>query len=137
MSYLLDTDILSNPLKKAPAPAVMRRLRNVPKEQQFTSTITVGEMVYGAYRTPKPEDLLRRFEEELWTEVQILPFDTPAAVLYGRLRRELEQQGTPIEDADLRIACIALAHGLTMVTGNLRHFNRVPGLVVENWLDEQ
>ena len=58
----------------------------------------------------------------------------PAARRYGEVRTELERRGTPLGDADLRIAAIALARGLTVVTGNIRHFQRVPGLQVENWL---
>ncbi len=64
----------------------------------------------------------------------MVPFDEAAARRYGALRAYLERQGTPLADADLRIAAIALVRGLVMVTGNVRHFQRVPGLVVENWL---
>jgi len=62
-------------------------------------------------------------------------FDDRAARHYGRLRDDLERSGTPIGDADLRIAAIARTHELTVVTGKVRHFERVPGLAVENWLD--
>ena len=54
---------------------VVARLATVPPEQQFTSAITVGEMVYGAYRTPSPEPLLRQLEERVWPNVRVLPFD--------------------------------------------------------------
>jgi tRNA(fMet)-specific endonuclease VapC len=64
----------------------------------------------------------------------VLPFDRPAAETYGRLRAELERAGTPLSEPDLRIASIALTHDLTVVTGNVRHFARVSGLRVENWL---
>ena len=53
---------------------------------------------------------------------------------YGALRAELERNGTPLGDADLRIGAIASALGLTMVTGNVRPFQRIPGLTIENWL---
>jgi tRNA(fMet)-specific endonuclease VapC len=56
-------------------------------------------------------------------------------VIYGRLRQEMEQRGTPLAEADLRIGSIAVARGLTLVTGNVRHFSRVPGLTIENWLE--
>ncbi len=65
----------------------------------------------------------------------VLPFDEEAAEEYGRLGAHLEAQGTPIGEADTQIAAIALANDLTVVTGNVRHFERVPGLNVENWLD--
>ena len=64
----------------------------------------------------------------------ILPFDAGAARRYGEIRAQLERQGTMLGDADLCIASIALARDLTIVTGNVRHFQRVPGLSVENWL---
>lgn len=64
----------------------------------------------------------------------VLPFDASAARRYGEVRAELERRGTPIGDADLRIASIALDRDLTVVTGNVRHFEKVPGLAVENWL---
>ena len=73
-------------------------------------------------------------EETITGNLAVLPFDEGAARQYGQLRAQLEQQGTPIGDADMRIAAIALANDLTVVTGNVRHFERVPSLVVENWL---
>ena len=66
----------------------------------------------------------------------MLPFDEAAARRYGEVRAELERRGTPLGDGDLRIGSIALAQGLTLVTGNVRHFWRIPGLMVENWLEE-
>jgi tRNA(fMet)-specific endonuclease VapC len=134
VSYLFDTDTLSNPLKRNPSLSLLRRLAAVPPEDQFTTTITVGEMIYRAYRSPRREDLLRRMDQDVWPNVQILLFDRNAAVIHGRLRHELEQQGTPLAEPDLRIGAIALARGLTLVTGNVRHFSRVPGLSIENWL---
>jgi len=132
--FLFDTDTLSQVLKRTPSSSLLVRLAAVPPEQQFTSAITVGEMAYGAYRSSSPEPLLRRLEERLWPNVRILPFDRPAAETYGQLRAELERAGKPLSEPDLRIASIALTHDLTMVTGNVRHFARVPGLRVENWL---
>ncbi len=132
--YLFDTDILSHVLKRAPSPSVLSRLAAVPAEEQFTSAITVGEMVYGAYRSEKPNHFLRQLEERLWPNISIVPFDRGSAETYGRLRAELEAAGTPLGEPDLRIVSIALAHNLTMVTGNVRHFSKVSGLQVENWL---
>ena len=132
--YLFDTDILSQVLKRAPPATLLTRLAAVPAEVQFTSAITVGEMVYGAYRSDRPDHFLRQLEERLWPNIRILPFDRTAAETYGRLRAQLEEAGVPLAEPDLRIAAIALTHDLTMVTGNVRHFSRVPGLRTENWL---
>ena len=66
--------------------------------------------------------------------LSVLPFDVAAAHRYGEMRAELERRGTPLGEADLRIGAIALTHGLTVVTGNVRHFQRITNLSVENWL---
>ncbi|MBI4317142.1 MAG: type II toxin-antitoxin system VapC family toxin [Chloroflexi bacterium] len=135
--YLLDTDILSNLLRRSPSTNLITRLASVPREQQFTSSITLGELFFGAHRSiGRTESLLKRIDEVVLPNLPILPFDARAARHYGEVGAELERQGIQVGDADLRIASIALAHGLTLVTGNVRHFQWVPGLAVENWLQE-
>jgi predicted nucleic acid-binding protein len=132
--FLFDTDTLSQVLRREPPPSLLVRLAAIPAEEQFTSAITIGEMVYGAHRSPRPEHFLGLLRERVLNDVVVLPFDQAAGEAYGRLRAELERAGTPIGEADTRIAAIALTHDLTVVTGNLRHFSRVPGLRVENWI---
>ena len=132
--FLFDTDTLSQILRRDPSPSLLVRMAAVPQEEQFTTAITVGEMVYGAERSSRREYLLRQFEERLWPVVRVLPFDLAAGQTYGRLRVVLERAGAPLAEPDLRIASIAVTHGLTVVTGNVRHFSRVPGLQVENWI---
>ena len=134
--YLLDTDILTNLMKRAPASALVARLARVPPEDQVTSSVTLGELLYGGHRSSRTAALLERIEETLLPELPILPFDAAAARRYGVFRAELERRGTPIGDADTRVASIALSRGLTVVTGNERHFRRVPGLEIENWLKD-
>ena len=133
--YLLDTDILSNLMRRAPSSALVARVARVPPEEQFTSSIALGELVYGAHRLrERTAVLMERIEDALLPNLPVLAFDTAAARRYGEIRAELERLGTPIGDADMRIAAIALSRGLRMVTGNERHFRRVPGLEIENWL---
>jgi len=135
MKYLFDTDILSNLLRRAPSPALIRRLALTPVEEQATSSITVGELYYGARRLADGgETLVDRIDSTLLPNLAVLPFDVQAARHYGELRAELERAGTPIGDADMRIAAIAKTNDLTVVTANMRHFQRVVGLPVENWL---
>ena len=134
--YLLDTDILSNLLKPVPSTSLISKMASVPTQQQFTSSITLGELVYGAHRQRlRTGALLEQLDRILLRNRRVLSFDTEAARRYGDLRAQLERLGMPLADADLRIAAIALTHSLTMVTGNVRHFRRVPGLTVENWLE--
>ena len=78
--------------------------------------------------------MLKLFEAVLLPRATILPFDFLAAKKYGEIRSFLEKQGTPLEHADLQIASIALSSNMTLITGNLKHFQRVPNLTVENWL---
>jgi tRNA(fMet)-specific endonuclease VapC len=99
----------------------------------YTSAINVGELVYGALRVNRA-DLLTRIHDVL-DVLPVIPFDTAAAEIFGRLKADLERAGTPLAEPDLRIAAVALAHDLTLVSGNARHFGRVPGLVIENWMD--
>ena len=135
--YLLDTDILSNLLKRTPSTALIAKLASVSPEEQFTSSITLGELIYGAYRLrERAGHLLQKLDETLLPNLPALPFDGAAARRYGEVRAELEHRGTPLGDADLRIGAIALSRGLTVVTGNVRHFQRIPDLLVENWLEE-
>lgn len=131
--YLLDTDILSNLMKRKPSVRLQARVASVPAEAQFSSSITLGELMFGAKKKGSSR-LVREVEDRVASYLPMLPFDADAARRYGDIRAELERRGTPIGDADLRIASIALARGLTVVTGNTKHFARVPDLVLENWL---
>jgi len=134
-SYLLDTDVLSNLLRRAPSPLLLRRVALTPAQDQATSSITLGELYYGARRLAEGGNaLVERIDATLLPNLAVLPFDASAARRYGELRAELERAGTPIGDADTRIAAIATVNGMTVVTANIRHFERVQGLAVENWL---
>lgn len=136
MNYILDTDVISNLLRRAPSTTLVRRLASVDPEEQYTTSITLGELVFGAHRVPdRTQDLLQRIDSVIGPDLLVLPFDEPAARSYGIIRAALEQAGTSIGDADLRIAAIAIARDMTVVTANVRHFERVPGLPVENWID--
>ena len=135
MKYLLDTNILSNLFRPRPSPFLVRRLALTPAADQATSSINLGELYFGARRLPSgAEEWLERINSTLLPNLTVLPFDTAAATHYADIRAVLERAGTPIGEADTRIAAIARANGLTVITGNVRHFQRVAGLSVENWL---
>ncbi len=119
-------------LRRSPHVGVLRRLAQEPQADVLTSAITVGELVYGAALRSIP-DLDRRIGMLLST-LPVVSFDEAAAYRYGITRAELEGAGRRLDDPDLRIASIALAHDLVLVSGNQRYFQRVPDLRLENWL---
>lgn len=133
--YCFDTDTLSAVIRRDPPLHLIRRLAQVPPAEQATTTVTLGELLYGAAKRDS-ERLTRQVRAVVASATIILPFDSEAAQIYGPLRARLEREGRRLDEPDLRIASIAISRGLTVVTGNVRHFARVPGLAVENWLVE-
>lgn len=129
MTWLLDTDVLIHAQRGDP-PEVRARLEATAPEDLAISAVTVAELWYGAARSQEPAR-----KRKLWTRFlepfDVLPFDRAAAERHGELRHALRHQ--PIGERDLLIASIALAHGLTVVTANVREFRRVPGLTVDDW----
>ena len=136
MAYLFDTDAISELLKPRPSAIYVRWLSAIPREEQFTSAVVVGELYKGAFRSSASARHLENIEEHLLPAVTVLPFDTAAARIYGAIRARLEAAGRPLADADLQIAATALLHDLAVVTGNLHHFKRVPDLRISTVLAE-
>jgi predicted nucleic acid-binding protein len=132
VKYLLDTDAISEPARRRPSPAFMAHLRRHASDIAISS-ITVGEIVFGANRVPGGARYLTYLHEAVLPEVTVLGIDAVVATRYGEIRAALERAGTPLPDLDLLIAATALAHNLTLVTGNHRHFNRVPDLGIADW----
>jgi len=97
-----------------------------------TSIIVAAELRYGCIKLGS--ERLTRAIEDVLSEIEVLPFEAPADVEYGRIRAELEAAGKPIGSNDLLIAAHAVAAGATVVTANTTEFKRVRGLKVENWL---
>ena len=94
------------------------------------SAITLAELRYGAERSRKLHGLIDTFA----TTVEVVSFDEAAAAEFGRIGSILAERGTPIGEFDVLIAAHAVALRCTLVTNNVRHFTRVPGLSVENWV---
>jgi tRNA(fMet)-specific endonuclease VapC len=131
--YCFDTDVLSATMRREPSMPLVRRLAQTPPTAQFTTAITMGELLYGAARRDN-ERLHAQIRDLIRGALTVLPFDETAADIYGPLRARLESEGRRLDEPDLRIASIALSRELTLVTANTRHFVRVPDLTVENWL---
>jgi tRNA(fMet)-specific endonuclease VapC len=110
------------------------RGRVSPTEELAVTAISVGELTHGAYKSSRAADNLARVDV-LLAAVTILPYDESAARQYGPLKAELERAGMRLSDLDLQIASIALQHGVPLVTHNRQHFERVPDLVIEDWLE--
>ncbi len=134
VAYLFDTDAISEVLKKRPAAAYVHWLQGIPREDQFTSAVVVGELYKGAFRSPDVTRHLDNIEKRLLPSITVLPYEVAAARVYGEIRAHLERAGRSLADADLQIAATALRHQLELVTGNVRHFSRVPGLQISDVL---
>ena len=134
MAFLFDTDAISEVLRRRPLPSFVRWLESIPRDQQFASAVAIGELYKGAYRSANREFHLERIESKILPAVTVLPYDTAVARTYGEIEAQLYQRGAPLADADLQIAATALRHGLELVTGNVRHFDRVPGLLISRVL---
>ncbi len=130
---LLDTNVLSEVLRKQPTLAVMKALHALRPEQRFASEITRYELRAGAALLDDAGRLWQRIQQQVLTLAQWLPFDARTAVAAADIGATLRRLGTPVEETDLFIASTALVHGFSVSTRNVRHFERVPGLMVENW----
>jgi tRNA(fMet)-specific endonuclease VapC len=136
MAYLFDTDAISEVLKPRPAAGYAAWLAAIPREEQFTSAVVVGELFKGAFRSSAAARHLENVEKRVLPAVTVLSYDVAAARVYGQVRAQLESAGRPLADADLQIAATALVHDLELVTGNVKHFKRVPGLRISPILAE-
>ena len=113
---------------------MIERLRRIPQDKQYISSITIGEIVYGAFKSDQKEKYLIQLKDKLIPLVQLIPFDKNEAFAYGEIRSILEKNGTPLNDTDLMIAATAVANNLVLITGNESHFSRIKSMRVENWL---
>ena len=131
MRYLLDTNVVSA-LVRDPHGQVADRIRAVGEANVCTSIIVAAELRFGAAKKSSPR--LSAQLELVISALDVLPFEAPADAVYGDIRAQLERAGTLIGGNDLLIAAQAMAGGHTVVTDNLREFERVDGLPVANWL---
>lgn len=131
--FLLDTNVLSEVLKKRPEPKLVERLRSTRPRDLATSAVCVAELRFGTARHPQGAALWERIAGELLARLRVLPVGEPEGVRAGDLLADLEARGEPIGIEDVLIGATALEAGLRVVTRNVRHFRRIPGLAVESW----
>jgi len=135
LSYLFDTNVCIRLLNNSSQTVLTRLVQQQPKDI-YLCTVVQMELYYGAYRSTQTERNLSLLERFL-SQFAVLPLDSSAAKVAGRIRSELAATGTPIGPSDLLIAAIALTHNLTLVTHNTREFSRVSGLAIEDWEQQQ
>lgn len=130
MNYLLDTDTCVYALRGRAA--VRERLAAIGPEAVAISIITLAELRYGAACSTRPTENHQTVDDFV-QGLHLLGMDTATTRLFGELKAALRQKGELIEDFDLVIAATALTLDLTLITNNVNHFRRIPGLHLENW----
>lgn len=130
IQFMLDTNTVIFVLKNKPDD--LRRRFNEQYGRLGISSVVLAELIYGAESSARVDANLRTIEG-FTARLEVLPFDGAAAYHTGRIRAELRRVGTPIGPYDAMIAGHARSTGLTVVTDNIREFERVPGLQIEDW----
>ena len=130
LRYLLDTNIVIYVIKSRPLAAL--QLFNTHAGHMALSSITLAELLHGAEKSNSPARSLA-VVEDFCSRLEILPYGPKAAQHYGSIRAALEKRGQPIGVNDLHIAAHARSEGLTLVSNNLREFERVDALQLANW----
>ena len=130
LRYLLDTNICIYVIKERPR--LMLESFNRHAGRMAISAITLSELLHGVEKSAAPERNLD-VVENFCSRIDLLSYGPKASLHYGQIRTALERRGMPIGVNDLHIAAHARSEGLTLVSNNLREFERVEGLLLENW----
>lgn len=133
---ILDTDILSH-IVSPRCPERLTRELSEASGVLYTTAVNWAEICFGMARHPHGALLRARYEQLILPTIEFLDFDPESAEVYGKLRSKLEGDGKRLPEAGLMIASIALRHRLPLVSGNTRHFRRIPELTLLNWLDPE
>jgi tRNA(fMet)-specific endonuclease VapC len=131
LTYMLDTNVCIYVMTKRSL--YLLEKFNSLAEQLCISSITLGELHYGAEKSTRRVDNLTAIEHFV-ARLEVLAFEAKAAAHYGQLRAELERAGTPCGPHDMQIGGHARSEGLIVVTNNTREFSRMPGVRAENWV---
>ena len=134
MKYLLDTNICIALIRQKPA-ALLQRLTSLQPGEVGISSITLAELTHGAAKSSHLEQNMSALEQFI-LPLDLADFDQKAAQVYGQIRASLEQNGVVIGSMDMLIAAHAISLNAILVTNNTREFQRVRGLVIEDWISE-
>lgn len=132
--YLLDTNILSELVKKIPNKNLRGKLAKVPSASLHTASICIMELRYGALLREDGGALWSKIQESIISKLRVLAFGYKEALKAGEVLFTLRSIGQPIGIEDVMIGSIALSNDLVVVTAIIKHFSRIPDLSVENWL---
>lgn len=133
IKYLLDTNICIYAIHDRPMHVRERLLKEDPATMALSS-VCVAELEYGAAKSRNP-DRNSKAVKVFCSNFVMLPFDTSDAEAFGHIRADLERRGCPIGPYDMQIAAQALTRHLVLVTNNVREFERIPHLQIENWAE--
>ena len=131
MRYMLDTNTIIY-AKNAKPEIVLKKFQQYNPGDLCISAITMAELEYGVYNSLKPEQNRLALLMFL-SNIEIIPFDTKAAEIYGQIRHDFKTKGELIGSNDLLIAAHAMSLGYTLITNNTKEFERVDGLILNNW----
>ena len=131
MRYMLDTNIIVY-AKNARPEIVLKRFQQYNSGDLCISAITMAELEYGIYNSSKP-DQNRLALLTFLSNIEVIPFDMDAAKAYGQIRHDLKVRGNLIGASDMLIAAHAKSLGYTLITNNIVEFERVEGLLLDNW----
>lgn len=135
MTFMIDTNVCIHLLNRSTGyKNIISKINGKPYEQVVISSITLAELKYGIAKSVKKESNRTKLEFFLF-HFECLPFDAETTTCYGIIRSQLETRGTPIGPLDMLIAAHALSLSATIVTNNVREFERVDGLAIENWIN--
>ena len=132
--YLLDTNILSELAKKRPNPFSLSHLSSKPYQSLYTSSMCVMELRLGCALRGDFESFWAKVSKNIISRINVIPFGHQEALIAGDILASLQKIGQSIGIEDAIIGSTALSHKLVMVTANIRHFSKIRGLAIENWL---
>jgi len=132
--FLLDTNILSELVKKKPNPYLLSRLSSLPIHYLFTSIICLMELRYGSALRDDFDSFWSKIVGQVISQVQVISLGPEEGLIAGDLLARLRKKDQSIGLEDILISSTAIAHNLVLVTANIKHFSKIDELTVENWL---